>query len=32
MTAGYFGKRADDAVQYLYTVLDSIPGILLLIA
>ena len=32
MSAGYFGKRWDDAVQYLYTVLDSIPGILLLIA
>jgi peptide/nickel transport system permease protein len=32
MLAGYFGKRVDDAVQYLYTVLDSIPGILLLIA
>ncbi|OGO37934.1 MAG: hypothetical protein A2147_07090 [Chloroflexi bacterium RBG_16_57_8] len=32
MTAGYFGKRVDDAIQYVYTVLDSIPGILLLIA
>jgi peptide/nickel transport system permease protein len=32
MLAGYFGKRTDDAIQYLYTVLDSIPGILLLIA
>ncbi|MCL5103922.1 MAG: ABC transporter permease [Armatimonadetes bacterium] len=32
MMAGYFGKRVDDAIQYLYTVLDSIPGILLLIA
>lgn len=32
MIAGYFGKRVDDAVQYIYTVLDSIPGILLLIA
>lgn len=32
MLAGYFGKRVDDAVQYLYTVLDSIPSILLLIS
>jgi len=32
MLAGYFGKRVDDGVQYLYTVLDSIPSILLLIA
>jgi peptide/nickel transport system permease protein len=32
MLAGYFGKRVDDAIQYVYTVLDSIPGILLLIA
>ena len=32
MAAGYFGKRVDDAIQYLYTVLDSIPFILLLIA
>ncbi len=32
MTAGYYGKRIDDAVQYGYTVLDSIPSILLLIA
>lgn len=32
MTAGYFGRRIDDAIQYLYTVLDSIPSILLLIA
>jgi peptide/nickel transport system permease protein len=32
MPAGYFGRRVDDAVQYTYTVLDSIPGILLLIA
>jgi peptide/nickel transport system permease protein len=30
--AGYFGKRVDDAIQYIYTVLDSIPGILLLIS
>jgi peptide/nickel transport system permease protein len=32
MSAGYFGRRVDDAVQYVYTVLDSIPSILLLIA
>jgi peptide/nickel transport system permease protein len=32
MLAGYFGKRVDDTVQYTYTVLDSIPNILLLIA
>ena len=32
MLAGYFGKRVDDAVQYVYTVLDSMPWILLLIA
>ncbi|MCC6444957.1 MAG: ABC transporter permease [Armatimonadetes bacterium] len=32
MLAGYFGRRVDDAIQYVYTVLDSIPGILLLIA
>lgn len=32
MPAGYFGRRVDDAVQYTYTVLDSIPSILLLIA
>src|SRR5579859_7599825 len=30
--AGYFGKRFDDAVQYLYTVVGSVPDILLLIA
>src|SRR5262245_7644281 len=32
MSAGYFGRRVDDAVQYTYTVLSSIPDILLLIA
>lgn len=32
LLAGYFGKRVDDVVQYVYTTLDSIPGILLLIA
>ncbi len=31
MLAGYFGKRVDDLIQYIYTVLDSIPSILLLI-
>ena len=32
MMAGYFGKRVDDAVQYTYSVVSSIPDILLLIA
>ena len=32
MMAGYFGKRVDDAIQYSYTMLDSIPNILLLVA
>ena len=32
MLAGYFGKFTDDAIQYSYTVLDSIPGILLLVS
>ncbi len=32
MLAGYFGKRVDDAVQYFYTTLNSIPEILLLIS
>lgn len=31
LLAGYFGKWTDDAIQYFYTVLDSIPGVLLLI-
>ncbi len=30
--AGYFGKRVDDLVQYLYSTLASIPNILLLIS
>ena len=30
--AGYFGKRIDDAVVYVYTTLASIPGILKLMA
>jgi peptide/nickel transport system permease protein len=32
MSAGYYGKRIDDAIQYVYTVMASIPSILLLIA
>lgn len=32
LLAGYFGKRIDDAIQYTYTVLDSIPFILMIIA
>lgn len=32
LLAGYFGKFVDDSVQYTYTVLDSIPGILLLVS
>lgn len=30
--AGYFGGRIDDAIQYLYTTLSSIPGVLLIAA
>jgi len=30
--AGYVGGRVDDAIQYLYTVLNSIPGVLLIAA
>ncbi len=30
--AGYFGGRIDDVVQYIYTTLASIPGILLIVA
>jgi len=30
--AGYFGRRVDDVVQYIYSTLASIPSILLLIA
>jgi peptide/nickel transport system permease protein len=30
--AGYFGKRTDDIIQYIYTTLNSIPGILLIAA
>jgi peptide/nickel transport system permease protein len=32
VTAGYFGGRIDDVVQYIYTTLASIPSILLIIA
>jgi len=32
VTAGYFGGRVDDIVQYVYTTLASIPSILLIIA
>jgi len=32
VAAGYFGKRVDDVVQYLYSTLASVPSILLLIA
>jgi peptide/nickel transport system permease protein len=32
MMAGYFGKRVDDVIQYTYSVVNSIPDILLLIA
>jgi peptide/nickel transport system permease protein len=30
--AGYFGGWADDVIQYLYTTLNSIPGVLLIAA
>ena len=30
--AGYFGGRVDDLIQYVYTTLSSIPGILLIAA
>lgn len=32
IAAGYFGGWIDDAIQYLYTVLNSIPGVLLIAA
>lgn len=32
IVAGYLGGWADDAIQYLYTVLNSIPGVLLIAA
>lgn len=30
--AGYFGGKADDVIQYIYTTISSIPGILLIAA
>jgi len=32
IAAGYFGGWIDDAIQYLYTTLNSIPGVLLIAA
>ena len=32
IAAGYFGGWADDAIQYAYTTLNSIPGVLLIAA
>jgi len=32
LIAGYFGKIVDDTVQYVYTVMQSVPDVLLLIA
>lgn len=32
LLAGYFGKVTDDVVQYVYTVMASVPDVLLLIA
>jgi len=32
LLAGFFGRRVDDLIQYIYSVLASIPSILLLIA
>jgi peptide/nickel transport system permease protein len=32
IAAGYFGGRVDDFIQYLYTTLNSIPGVLLIAA
>jgi len=32
MAAGYFRGRVDDVIQYLYTTLSSIPGVLLIAA
>ena len=32
LLAGYFGRRVDDVIVWLYTTLASIPGIILLIA
>ena len=32
LSAGYYGKRIDDAIQYTYTTLSSIPDVLLIAA
>ncbi len=32
ISAGYFGGKVDDAIQYLYTTLSSVPGVLLIAA
>ncbi len=32
ISAGYFGGRTDDVIQYVYTTLNSIPGVLLIAA
>jgi peptide/nickel transport system permease protein len=32
ISAGYFGGLADDVIQYIYTTLSSIPGVLLIAA
>lgn len=32
VTAGYFGSKIDDSIQYIYTVISSIPGVLLIAA
>lgn len=32
MWAGYFGGKVDDVIQYIYTTLSSIPGVLLISA
>lgn len=32
ISAGYFRSRVDDVIQYLYTTLNSIPGVLLIAA
>ncbi len=32
IAAGYFGGKVDDLIQYLYTTLNSIPGVLLIAA
>ena len=32
VSAGYFGRRVDDVIQYIYTTLASIPDILLIVA